>query len=349
MKPALKGKLRGKPPAKALAKPSGKPLTKPTAKPPSKPGAKPYNRHRAPPEIQVAPQSQMDSAIEASPEQATPQATPQANVEPKPYFKHQPRLLVAEHGAVLVLTVSNPPLRNALGPEIYEGLMAVFERVKTDKSIRALVLTGEGGVFCGGGNLNRLRDNQSKPPQFQADSIDRLHHTIRALRACPLPIIAAVEGAAAGAGFSIALQCDMIIAAEDARFIMAYVKSGLTPDGGGSAMLGQLVPRQLAFELMATGNAILPQRLLSLGVVSQCVGTGEALRAALGAAQRLAAGPKDAIARIKLLSNRAVAAQDAQLDLERNLFVESLHSAEAREGIAAFLAKRKPDFSDKAA
>lgn len=349
MKPALKGKLRGKPPAKSIAKPSGKPSTRPStrpaAKPPSKPGAKPYIRHHAQPEVQAEPQPQMDSAIEAD----TAQAASQTKPEPKSYFKHQPKLLVAEHGAVLVLTVSNPPLRNALGPEIYEGLMAVFERVKTDKSIRALVLTGEGGVFCGGGNLNRLRDNQSKPPQFQADSIDRLHHTIRALRACPLPIIAAVEGAAAGAGFSIALQCDMIIAAEDARFIMAYVKSGLTPDGGGSAMLGQLVPRQLAFELMATGNAILPQRLLSLGVVSQCVGTGEALRAALGAAQRLAAGPKDAIARIKLLSNRAVAAQDAQLDLERNLFVESLHSAEAKEGIAAFLEKRKPDFSDKTA
>ena len=341
MKPALKGKLRGKPPAKSVGKPAGKP----SAKPHSRPDAKPYVRHQPQPDAQAESQAQVDSIDAAGAAPAAPQSTP----EPKPYFKHQPKLLVADHGAVRVLTVSNPPLRNALGPEIYEGLMAVFEHVKTDKSIRALVLTGADGVFCGGGNLNRLRENQSQPPQFPADSIDRLHHTIRALRACPLPIIAAVEGAAAGAGFSIALQCDMIIAAEDARFIMAHVKSGLTPDGGGSAMLGQLVPRQLAFELMATGNAITPQRLLSLGVVSQCVGTGEALKAALGAAQRLAAGPRDAIARIKLLSNRAVAAQDAQLDLERNLFVESLHSAEAHEGIAAFLGKRKPDFSDKAA
>jgi enoyl-CoA hydratase/carnithine racemase len=258
------------------------------------------------------------------------------------------QLLVGQDGPVVTLTISNPAQRNALGPEVYKGLAAITERVKTDTSVRAIVLTGADGVFCGGGNLNRLRDNQSKSREFQSTGIDILHNAVRQIRACNVPFIAAVEGPAAGAGFSIALQCDMIFAAEDAKFIMAYVKSGLTPDGGGSAMLGQLLPRQLAFELMALGDAISAQRLHALGVVSAVVPRGEALKAALGAAHRLAAGPRGAIGRIKRLSEQAVLAQNVQLDLERDLFVESLHSVEAKEGIGAFLAKRKPDFSDKA-
>lgn len=255
------------------------------------------------------------------------------------------QLLVEQRGPVVVLTISNPPMRNALGPEVYKGLAEITERAKTDHSIRAVVVTGADGVFCGGGNLNRLRDNQSKPREFQATSIDILHNAVRQMRNCAVPFIAAVEGAAAGAGFSIAMQCDMIFAADDARFIMAYVKSGLTPDGGGSSMLGQLLPRQLAFELMAFGEAVSAQRLHELGVVSRVVPKGEALKAALGAAERLAAGPRGAIGRIKRLSEKAVPAQDAQLDLERDLLVESLHSAEGKEGIDAFLSKRKPDFN----
>ena len=255
------------------------------------------------------------------------------------------QLLEKRDGPVVILTISNPPQRNALGPDVYRGLGAITERVKSDPSIRAIILTGADGVFCGGGNLNRIRDNQSKSREFQSQGIDILHNAVRQIRNCNVPFIAAVEGAAAGAGFSIAMQCDMIFAAVDAKFTMAYVKSGLTPDGGGSAMLGQLLPRQLAFELMAFGDVISAERLHQLGVVSRCVPKGEALKAALEAAHRLAQGPRGGIGRIKRLSEKAVLAQDAQLDLERDLFVESLHSSEAKEGVAAFLAKRKPDFS----
>ena len=258
------------------------------------------------------------------------------------------QMRIEQRGTVVILTISNPPMRNALGPEVYRGLGEIAERARSDKSIRAVILTGADGVFCGGGNLNRIRNNQAKTREYQANGIDILHGAIRQIRACPVPFIAAVEGAAAGAGFSIAMQCDMIIAAEDAKFTMAYVKSGLTPDGGGSAMLGRLLPRQLAFELMAFGDVISAQRLHALGVVSQCVSKGDALKAALAAAERLANGPRGTIGRIKRLSEKAVPSQDTQLDLERDLFVDNLHTAEAREGVGAFLEKRKPDFSDKA-
>lgn len=258
------------------------------------------------------------------------------------------QLLVEQRGAIRVLTISNPEARNALGPEIYQGAMPAITQL--DAQTRALVITGADGVFCGGGNLNRLQNTQqTKKPADQAEAIENLHRLIRAIRTCPLPVIAAVEGPAAGAGFSLALACDLVVAAEDAKFVMAYVKIGVTPDGGGSYTLANLVPRQLAFELLATGDVIGTPRLHALGVVNQVTPPGGALDAALTFAQRLAKGASVAQARIKRLVGHASETHfSAHLDLERDTFAEALFAPEAREGIAAFLEKRKPDFLGKA-
>ena len=260
------------------------------------------------------------------------------------------QLLVEQRGPVLLLTISNPEARNALGPEIYVGAQAAFAASATDPSVRAIVLTGADGVFCGGGNLNRLQETQkTRTPAYQAESIENLHRLTRAMRTCPKPIIAAVEGPAAGAGFSLALNCDLIVAAEDAKFIMAYVKIGVSPDGGGSYTLSTLLPRQLAFELMATGDPIGAPRLHALGVVNQVTAPGQALDAALKLGDRLANGAVIAQARIKRLIGHAAEAHfSAHLDLERDNFAQALFEPEAREGIAAFLEKRKPDFIGKA-
>ena len=257
------------------------------------------------------------------------------------------KLLVEQRGSVLLLTMSNPEARNALGPEIYEGALAAFGNPAP--SVRAIVFTGADGVFCGGGNLNRLQNTQqTQTPAYQAQSIENLHRLTRAMRTCPRPIIAAVEGPAAGAGFSLALNCDMIVAAEDAKFVMAYVKIGVSPDGGGSYTLSTMLPRQLAFELMATGDAIGAPRLHALGVVNQVTAPGQALDAAIKIAERLANGASVAQARIKRLIGHASEAHfSAHLDLERDNFAEALFETEAREGIAAFLEKRKPDFVGK--
>jgi len=261
------------------------------------------------------------------------------------------QLLVEQRGSVLLLTISNPEARNALGPEIYEGALHAFgERAHTDDSVRAIVFTGADGVFCGGGNLNRLQETQkTRTPAYQAESIENLHRLTRAMRTCPKPIIAAVEGPAAGAGFSLALNCDLIVAADDAKFIMAYVKIGVSPDGGGSYTLSTLLPRQLAFELMATGDPIGAPRLHALGLVNQVTAPGQALEAALKLGDRLANGAVIAQARIKRLIGHAAEAHfSAHLDLERDNFAQALFEPEAREGIAAFLEKRKPDFIGKA-
>lgn len=137
----------------------------------------------------------------------------------------------------LVLKLSNPGARNALHPDMYAAGIEALSTAERDNSVRAIVLTGADNFFCAGGNLNRLLENRAKDPSVQAESIDLLAEWISALRASTKPVIAAVEGAAAGAGFSLALACDLIVAADDAKFVMSYARVGLTPDGGASWFL----------------------------------------------------------------------------------------------------------------
>lgn len=260
------------------------------------------------------------------------------------------RLLVERHGDVLQLTLSNPPLRNALHPDIYTTGIEALEQAANDTALGAIVLTGAGGHFCAGGNVNRLAANRDRPPEIQRDGIDRFHRWVLALRSCPLPVIAAVEGSAAGAGFSLALACDLIVAAETARFSMAYVRIGLSPDGGGSAFLGRLLPRQLAAELLLTGAPVGAGRLQALGVVNRVVPTGTALAEALALSHALARGPRRAHAHIKaLLDSATTTPLEGQLALEREHFIDNLFGADAGEGVEAFRQHRAPQFNRSSA
>ena len=255
------------------------------------------------------------------------------------------RLLSARRGRVLVLTISNPRARNALAPALYPAAVAALDEAATDDGIGAVVLTGEGEHFCGGGNLNRLRAQRDLPADGQIASLNALHEWVMAMRACPKPVLAAVEGAAAGGGFSVCLGCDLIVAAEDAKFVMSYVKVGLSPDGGGSDSLAHALSPQAALELLLDGAPVTAARLHALGVVNRVVARGRALDEALAWAERLAQGPAQAQARIKRLVYAARGrTRQAQLDAERDTFIESLYHDECGEGIAAFLDKRAPRF-----
>lgn len=228
---------------------------------------------------------------------------------------------------------------------MYVACMEAIERVASDAAIRAVVLTGADGMFCAGGNLNRLLENRSQPPQVQADSIDSLHRMTRAIVDCTKPVIAAVEGYAAGAGMSLALACDMITAGNSAKFVMAYVKVGLSPDGGGSWFATRALPRQTAAQLMLEGGAWPAARLHALGVVNTLVDDGKALDAALEHADRLAALSPHALGRIKTLIAKAGEASLAQhLISERESFVACLHHDDGGEAISAFLEKRAARF-----
>ncbi len=251
-------------------------------------------------------------------------------------------LLASRHDQTLVLTLSNPGAKNALHPDMYAAGVETLETAERDPDIRAIVLTGAGDVFCAGGNLHRLLENRAKERTVQAESIDRLHDWIAAIRDCSKPVIAAVEGPAAGAGFSLALACDLIVAAQSAKFVMAYARVGLTPDGGGSWFLSQALPRQLAMEILIEGQPVSAARLHQAGVVNRLSADGGALAAALAWGEQLAAISPHASMNIKALLRDAPSnTLQAHFEAEKQSFVDSLHHRDGLEGITAFLEKRK--------
>ena len=248
-------------------------------------------------------------------------------------------------GQTLILTISNPEFKNALSPEIYAAGVEALNAAETNPEIRSVIITGEGTTFCAGGNLQRLLANRQQPKEVQAQSIDGLHNWIDSIRTYPKPVIAAVEGAAAGAGFSLALACDFCVAADNAVFVMAYSTVGLSPDGGGSWSLSRALPRALANELLMCGERITAQRLHDFGLVNRVCSSGNALREALALAEQLNSRAPNVLASIKELLNDADTNNpNQQLQAERDHFVRSLHHAHGGEGIDAFLTKRKPQY-----
>ena len=245
----------------------------------------------------------------------------------------------------MVLTLSDPENRNALGPAIYAAGVEALNVAESSAEVRSVVVTGEGRHFCAGGNLQRLQGNRAQPPEVQAQSIEGLHTWIEAIRTFPKPVIAAVEGAAAGAGFSLALACDFVVAAEDAVFVMAYSNVALSPDGGATWSLLRALPRQTATAVLMLGERIAAGRLETLGVVRKVVPPGQALEEALALAETLNGRAPNALASIKELLNDADSASlSAQLSRERDHFVRNLHHANAGTGISAFLNKSTPRY-----
>jgi len=256
------------------------------------------------------------------------------------------QLLSTSEGQTLILTLSNPKFRNALGPEMYAAGVEALSVAESSADVRSVVITGANGIFSAGGNLQRLQNNRQLPPEHQAQSIEGLHNWIEAIRTFPKPVIAAVEGPAAGAGFSLALACDMIVAARNSVFVMAYSSIALSPDGGGSWSLSRAIPRQLATELLMCGERIGAERLQQLGVVNRLADAGQAMQQALDLCEQINARAPNALASIKeLLSDADGSSLNAQLARERDHFVKNLHHANAGIGISAFLNKQNPQYN----
>jgi enoyl-CoA hydratase/carnithine racemase len=248
-------------------------------------------------------------------------------------------------GQTLILTISNPEFKNALGPDIYAAGVEALNAAENNPDVRSVVITGEGAIFCVGGNLQRLEANRREAPEVQAQSIEGLHNWIDTIRAYPKPVIAAVEGAAAGAGFSLVLACDFVVAADNAVFVMSYSTVALSPDGGGSWALARALPRALASELLMAGERIGSRRLHDFGLVNRVTAPGEALAQALQLADSLNVRAPNALASIKELINDAAGnTLNQQLAREQDHFVRNLHDANAGEGIDAFLNKRTPHY-----
>lgn len=249
-------------------------------------------------------------------------------------------------GRVLTLTLDGPETRNAISPPVYREIQARIIDAEHDRSVRAIVLAGAGGFFCSGGNIRGIRDSRDGTIADASPNTDALNAMIMAMRSCRKPIVAAVEGVAAGAGLALALACDLVVAAAGARFVAAYVKIGLSPDAGLTHFLREGLPRQLASEMCFLGRPVAAERLHAAGVVNVLCAPGDAADEAEAMAAALAAGPVEAIGRIKGQIASAPGNDLAtQLALEAKAINQARFGDEAAEGLSAFLEKRPPDFA----
>ena len=250
-------------------------------------------------------------------------------------------------GAVAVLTLNRPESLNALTVELgREFQSAVGEAL--EKGARALILTGAGRAFCAGGDLRemqRIAKQDGRIGAFFDEPLRLLHECILMIRKTPIPFIAAVNGVASGAGCNLALACDLVIAAESARFNQAFIKIGLSPDCGGTYVLPRLIGLKRATELLITGDMISAARAAEIGMINAVVPDDELMDRALAVAGKLAQAPTAAIGRTKELLD-ASAANDypTQLELERKTQIQSGQTRDFEEGVAAFIEKRPPDF-----
>ena len=253
-------------------------------------------------------------------------------------------------GAVGVITLDRPESRNALTPEMIGELGRAVTQCASPK-VRAVLLTGAGGAFCAGANVRDLVQTlEEAGPDGISQAIrelaDALHNNVvLPLRRLPKPVVAGVNGAAAGAGFSLTLAADLRVAAQSARFLMAYANIGAPADGGSTWLLPRLLGAGRAMELYLASQPIGAPRALELGLVSQVCPDDELDRHALETATRLSEGPTIAYGRVKELYERSWdSTLEAQLDAETEAFAKTAHTRDFQEGITAFAGRRQPWF-----
>jgi 2-(1,2-epoxy-1,2-dihydrophenyl)acetyl-CoA isomerase len=258
-------------------------------------------------------------------------------------------LTVSEGAATIEL--NRPQALNAWNDRFGRDLLSAVQRVAEDEAVRAVVITGAGRAFSSGADLKDLGGGETTPdgrPDVYRTLTVRYHPIIEGIREMPKPVIACVNGPAVGIGCSLALCCDLILAAESAYFLLAFVNIGLVPDGGSSLLLPTRVGMARASELSMLGERLPAQRALEWGLINRVV-PDERLREETAAlAARMAAGPTRSYAGAKRqLNNWLYARMGEQLELEARIQREMSESADFLEGATAFLQKRPPRFTGR--
>ncbi|WP_045855477.1 2-(1,2-epoxy-1,2-dihydrophenyl)acetyl-CoA isomerase PaaG [Raoultella terrigena] len=257
-------------------------------------------------------------------------------------------LSTVEQG-VMTITLNRPDRLNSFNDLMHQQLAECLTQAERDDSVRCLLITGAGRGFCAGQDLNDRNVDPSGPAPDLGLSVERFYNPlVRRLAALPKPVIAAVNGVAAGAGATLALGCDMVLAARSASFVMAFSRLGLVPDCGGSWFLPRVAGRARAMGLALLGEKLSAEQAAQWGMIWQLVEDAELADTSLQLARHLAAQPTFGLGLIKqALLAAETNGLDAQLDLERDYQRMAGRSADYREGVSAFLAKRPPRFSGK--
>src|SRR5215468_901760 len=258
------------------------------------------------------------------------------------------RIVLAQDRGLATLTLNAPDKLNAVSRKMIAEIKDCWEKLAADGSVRAVLLTGAGRGFCAGADLSDP-DREGGPTADSGAALEKFFNpVIRLMRSMPKPIVAAVNGPAAGVGMSFTLAADITIAAKSATFLQAFARIGLLPDGGSTWFLPRLVGEQRARALTMLAPQITAEQAKDWGLIWDVVEDAALMQTATDVARRLADGPTLSLARIKEAMNRASGHQLAQqLDLERDIQRELGRSEDFREGVQAFLAKRKPVFKGK--
>ncbi|WP_411121563.1 enoyl-CoA hydratase/isomerase family protein [Streptomyces sp. x-19] len=255
-------------------------------------------------------------------------------------------VLHTAHDGVAHLTLNRPDALNALTWDMRERLIAHLADAAADPDVRAVVLTATGKGFCAGADLRGAPAAGDRVAGDVARMIrNGAQRLVTAVLDCEKPVIAAVNGTAAGIGAHLAFACDLVLAAESARFIEVFVRRGLVPDGGGAYLLPRLVGPQRAKELMFFGDAVPAAEAARLGLVNRVVPDGELAKTARAWAERLAAGPTRALALTKALVNASLDGdRGTSLAAEATAQEINMTTADAQEGVASFVERRRPTY-----
>lgn len=252
-------------------------------------------------------------------------------------------ILFETDNGVATVTLNRPQALNALTFEMMDEVQDALAKVEADQGIRALILTGAGRGFCSG------QDLRNRPPSDGSlvDAImDCYFRTMDGIRRCRVPVVVAVNGVAAGGGFSLALVGDIILAAHSARFIQVFSRIGLVPDLGSTYLLPEAIGRARALQLMMTNDPLSAEQALAWGLINDCFDDGELMPAARTLAGRLANGPTKAlVATRRLVDEGASRTFEQQYRRELEVQSEIRESGDAKEGVAAFVEKRKARFT----
>jgi 2-(1,2-epoxy-1,2-dihydrophenyl)acetyl-CoA isomerase len=257
-------------------------------------------------------------------------------------------ILVERHSGYRIVTLNRPDKLNAFNDAMHERLRAAIEEAEADEDTRALMITGAGRGFCAGQDLaDRLTEpGEAVKPN---NSLEAYYNPlVRKLRALPFPVIAAVNGVAAGAGCNIALACDIVLAARSARFIQSFARIGLVPDSGGTWFLPRLVGDARARALAMIAQDLPAEKAAAWGLIWQCVDDNALIHEARRICEHFSIAPTQGIALIKSALNASPGnTLDRQLDLERDLQNEARATPDYAEGVRAFMEKRKPRFTGR--